>query len=86
MQETLKSVVIDVVFELSQKPANKVADEDHLRLQGTQDGQKDRLQGSDRHDMLRVMDDRFLSGRTVGAHRNSYGNPAVFDFRLCCME
>ena len=44
MQQALEAVVVNVVFELSEQPADEVADEDHLGLESTQHRQQDRLE------------------------------------------
>ena len=75
MQEPFELVVVDVIFELGQEPADQVADEDHLRFERALDGEEDGLEGAV-NEALRC--ERCLDRRWEGAskerwdsHRNS---------------
>jgi hypothetical protein len=46
MQETFELVMINVIFKFCEQPANEVANEHHLGLQGARNGDEDGLQGA----------------------------------------
>jgi hypothetical protein len=46
MQETFELVVINVIFKFCEQPADEVANEHHLGLQGAHNGDEDGLQGA----------------------------------------